>query len=230
MLAGSCAVMLATSAGAEAFNRSSEIRSDQIAAATGELRAIPAASADGRDEYASKLEGQLADATTKGIEVAALQQQFADILFAGNGETTQDGAPGAAFQLSVEHRRLLAPYFVDKALLAEDALAYAPGSVLPFSADQIDPRFPWFLDVEPGTDGRTIADPTMSKWELVSVTATGVPGILEATWLNTRPVTGELLAWATASYFTEPAAFGSLTVGQTTISDRSGTSAAKAGA
>lgn len=229
LLAGSCILAVTTSASTDAFNHTIEFNEHQIAAAKGDLAAIPAADQEASAKYAAALEKQIGEATVKGDEVAKLQQKFATILFQGNDEVSGNGAPSKAFRNAVEHRKLLAPYFVDRAMFVDDALAYAPGSVLPFGPDEIDPRFPWYVSYEPGTQGRVAMNPAMSGWELASMVATSTQGVLEATWLNASPKTGELFAWATASYHVDPGAFGGLTVGLTTLGERGIPSMSKAG-
>ncbi|ROR75969.1 hypothetical protein SAMN06295974_3696 [Plantibacter flavus] len=220
LLLGSAVVALSASASADEFRHATETTNAQIAAAQGDLRAMPTADDQGASNFTAQLDAQLGEAASKAEVVAALQQGFADILYRGNGETTANGAPSAAFLESVEHRRQLAPYFVAKALIADDALAYAPGSALPFGDGEIDPRFPWYTDVEPGSNGRIIADPSTSSWSVAAVVSSGTPGVIEVTWLDTRTETGELLAWATASYYADSGAFGGLVTGQTTIGER----------
>ena len=145
----------------------------------------------------------------------ALQQDFQSILATGNDEHTTGGLASKAEATAAAHRKTLAPYFVDRSLIVTDTSAYAPGSVLPFEDDQIDPRFAWHVSYEGG--GTKIADPAASTWTLTSLVATETSGVFEATWVDTRSSDGDLLAWATASYYTSDGKFGSLRVGQTTL-------------
>ena len=220
LLLASGALAVTTTSSADTFGLARDTNQQQIELVEGELATIPAAGESAAAGYAADLEAEIATATDKGTEVARLQQEFATILFAGNSEVSQDGAAGPSLSAAVENRRLLAPFFVDQALLADDSEAYAPGSALPFEADEIDPRFPWYVGYEPDSQGRTVMDPALSTWQLASVVASDTTGVLEATWLNSSPATGELLAWATASYYVQSGAFGSLSVGFTTIGER----------
>ena len=220
LLIGSGAMAVATTSSTSTFEVETEANIQRIASATGDLATIPASDDVAAGEYAAELEAQIAAATAKGEEVAALQQEFSAILFKGNGETAANGGATPALIAAVEHRRLLAPYFVERSLFVEDAEAYAPGSILPFDDDEIDPRFPWYVGYAPGSQGAIVLDPTTSSWELTSLVATVTPGVLEATWLNSSTGTGDLLAWATASYYVDPGAFGSLTLGKTTLGER----------
>ncbi len=156
-----------------------------------------------------------------------MQQRFAQLAFDANDDRQDNGGASPAFLALVEHRKELAPYFVDRALIADDAEAYAPGSVLPYDENQIDPRFPWFLDYT-DTARTTVAAPGASTWKLASMTATETSGVFEATWLNSSD-RGDLYAWATASYYVDGGKFGSLRVGTTTIGTGSATAIQTAG-
>lgn len=210
-LIGSGVLATAATASSQQFKVTSQINEEQIASAQGTLAEIPAADDQTAENYATELEKQIADARAKGEEVAALQQEFTTILSTGDIEASSNGAPSAALQDWAEHRKLLAPYFVERALLVADSSAYAPGSVFPFADDEIDPRFPWYQPATPG--------PAESTWALASMVATSTPQVLEATWLNKSPVTGDLFAWATASYYVDAGGFGSLTTGVTTLGE-----------
>ncbi|MCI4659586.1 hypothetical protein [Cryobacterium zhongshanensis] len=229
LIIGSGALAVTTTASTDAFNLSTQVNEQRLASAKGDLAAIPAADEQGTATYAAELKEQIAAATAKGQEIATLQQDFTSILARGNTASNGNGAPTTAFQDSVEHRKLLAPYFVKGALLVDDAQAYVAGSVLPFDANQIDPRFPWYVGYQPGSQGRIVVDPAVSGWALTSVVATETRGVLEATWLNKNTTTGDLFAWATASYYVDPGAFGRLTVGQTTLGERNASTSSKAG-
>ena len=202
------------------FEDATAYNTEQIAALRGELRELPGANEETAEQYAANLAEQLEVALTRAEEVATLQNGFAEILYEGNEAEGADGAPSTVFATAVEHRKELAPYFIDRALFVKEELAYAPGSVLPFAPDEIDPRFPWYVAYEPGSQGTVVVDPAQSGWALASVTASNSQGVFDATWLNTDAATGDLLAWATASYFVDPGAFGDLMVGRTTIGDR----------
>lgn len=168
------------------------------------------------DEYRADLEAQIADAITKGETVATLQQGFTEILGADSAATNDEGngGPDAAFAASVEHRRELAPYFIERSLLVGDDLAYVASSIDPFEADQVDPRFPWFAVY--GPDG-SFAVPSTSLWSLAGIATTDSSGVLRAVWTCTDTVTGDLLAWAVAEYYIDAGAFGDLRTGTTTL-------------
>lgn len=219
LIAGCGLVVVSSNAATTNYDREVVSLEQDIAAAEGQLSALPVSTDAGVEAHADELVKHLETATTKGDEVAALQQQFAEIAFRGNGQVSADGAPIAAYLESVEHRRSLAPYFVERALFIDDALAYAPGSSAPFDSDEIDPRFPWYLAfADPSLT--VAADPSGATWRLAAMMPTVTEGVFSATWLNTSSATGELLAWATASYYVDGEAFGSLSVGLTTPGDR----------
>lgn len=229
LLVGAGAIGVATTSGTQTFELAGQGLQQQIAQAQGQLDAIPAADQKAASKYASDLNSQLAAAAVKGREVAALQQQFTAILFQGNTEQAPtNGAPGPAFLASVQHRKLLEPYFVERAFVADPAQAYSPGSYLPFGDTQIDPRFPWFVAHQSGASS-PVADPSTTSWALASLVATQTPGVFEATWLDTNPSTGALLAWGTASYYVDQGKFGSLKVGTTTLASDTATQLQTAG-
>lgn len=220
LLVASGVITTSASASTNAFTRDTQTLEQRVATLTGDLKAIPAADEDGAAVYAADLEAQISAATTKATEVASLQQTFASILFRGNGESSGNGAPSPAFLESVEHRRLLAPYFVDQALIAEGTAAYEPGSRDPFADDEIDPRFPWYIGYEPDSEGRTVVDPGVSTWTMASVIATAADGVFDVTWLNQSSSTNDVFSWATASYYVEPGAFGHVILGKTTLGEQ----------
>jgi hypothetical protein len=215
MLVGTGIIAVSTTNGATTFQNESAANQAQIAKAQAVLSDIPASDKTAAAAYSTKLTSQLKTARTKGQEVAALQQDFQSILVAGNTEQTTGGLASKADTAAAAHRKTLAPYFGDRALIVKDTAAYAPGSVLPFDDDQIDPRFAWHITYEGA--GTTVAAASASTWALTSMIATETPGVFEATWTDTRTSDHDLLAWATASYYTSQGKFGSLRVGQTTL-------------
>lgn len=173
------------------------------------------------DSFKEDLQKQIESATALGQSLAKDQQKFSEILFSGSKEDSGNGTVSKAFMESVEHRRDLAKYFVEDAFLVDDDEAYAPGSVLPFDADQIDPRFAWYVPSKM-VDGKLVySDPSTCTWGLVSVTPTTTDGVLDATWLC-QDGEGDLYAWASASWYKDSEKFGSVVVGTTTIGDRGG--------
>lgn len=214
-LLGAGCIALSIANGNTAYEVTSANNVQEIGKAKADLAAIPAADEHAASTYAEKLQARLDTATAKGREVAALQQEFQSILVRGNEQRSDNGAATPALTAAAAHRKQLAPYFVDRAMIAPDTEAYAPGSVLPFDADQIDPRFEWHVAYD--ANGTTVADPKASTWTLTSMVATDTSGVFEATWVDKRTSDGELLAWATASYYVSEGKFGSLRLGLTTL-------------
>lgn len=227
MLIGTGAIAVTTSNGTQSFSAQLAADESRIAGLEGDLAAVPASSKTGAATYTRDLTKQLAAARKKGDEVASLQQRFQEILVAANDERSNDGAATPAEKDAAEHRKALAPYFVDRALIVKDTAAYAPGSVLPFDDDEIDPRFPWHVSYRAG--GTTANDPSMSRWALTSMIATDTPGVFAATWLDRRTADSDLLAWATASYYVSERKFGSVRLGETTLGATGSLGGAKAG-
>lgn len=200
---------------------------EQVAELRGTL-AYVAPEGEAPEQLEERLAAQVADATTKAQEVAALQQEFAQLLRTAALEpSTSNGAPGPGFLASLEHRKALEPYFLETSFSVATEEAYLPNS-LGLPEGTVDPRFPWFVALERGADGSDptptsrAAEPSASVWSLASVipAEAGDPGRLDVTWLNQDPATGDLLSWATATYFVDEGRFGLLSVGTTTIGDR----------
>lgn len=207
LLAGSGAVVLATTSGTDRFTIESAALAQQIETAEAELAAIPVADQTDAEAYAAALKEQISAARAAGQEVAALQQEYATILFGGNGEVSDHHqTPEQTYHAASEHQKHLQPYFTEQSLVASGSAGVGEG--------QIDPRFPWYVGRE--SDGLTVVDPHTSTWAVASVVAAGTQGVLEVTWLN-RGDHGALYAWATAKYYVDPGAFGDLTVGTTAI-------------
>jgi hypothetical protein len=153
LLVGSGALGLTVTNSTTEYTRVSQATQQEIEMAQDTLKAIPANDEESTAQYTATLDAQISDATTKGEEIARLQQEFTTILFQGNGVESADGAPNTALIQSAEHRRLLAPFFVEKALLAPENQAYAPGSAQPFDEGRIDPRFAWYVGYDPASNG-----------------------------------------------------------------------------
>lgn len=161
---------------------------------------------------APAIDAQFAAAENAGRSVADLQQRYAEILFAGNEEEADDNGPQQAYENALAHQTTLAPFFAERTFKADrgDSLADT----------DIDPRYPWYIGY--ASDGVTILPPGTSSWALTAVAPTDTVGVLEVTWLN-RGASGELYAWATSDYYVSEDKFGDLTVGKTTLGDRSAT-------
>ncbi|MCB5280369.1 hypothetical protein [Arthrobacter sp. ES1] len=186
--------------------------------------ALAGVSPDSGKDTPQKLTGVLAAARKRSDELAAAQQEFAGIAYAGNAEPgTNDGRPKPAVLKSLEHRRVLAGFFAPESLLLTDAQAYSFRTEDLLGPGRIDPRQPWFSRYEPAAGGtgtaRNPADPKSYTWKTASVTLSGTPGVMSVVWTNTDAGTGELLAWATARYSVDANTFRTLSVNKTTRGD-----------
>lgn len=231
LLVGAGGAALGTTSVMDSISAQSSANAATIAGIEGQIADVPATDDESLKALREEVDEQIASGTQKGEEVAALQQEFAAIFESSNDEQTADGAPSEAFRASVEHRRALEPYFVESSLVAGD-LAYTPGSTDPFAADQIDPRFPWYVSSqlvrEDGTS-RTVYGPADTcTWTLVSVVGTETAGVLDATWLC-QGEGQDLYAWASAKYYASEGKFGRVAVGSTTIGDNGGRAAGQEG-
>lgn len=225
LLVATAAVALGITASHQSFEAASARNDQTIADLSGDLdvakeqRVPDAPSTPG----SVSLESQLSTAQTKARKVAALQQEFAVLMRRASTEASKgNGAPNKAFLSSVEHRRKLAPYFDPESYVVEGEEAYRPNSTNPFDADEIDPRFPWYVRYETDGGQSKAAAPTIYSWELASVMLPedADPDEFDVTWLCRDQKTGSPLAWATASYDVESQKFHGLSVGTTTIGDR----------
>jgi hypothetical protein len=187
------------------------------ASLTGALEAV---SPDSGKDTPQKLTTGLAAAQKRSDELAAAQQEFAAIAYAGNAEPgTNDGRPKPAVLKSLEHRKVLADFFAPESLVLSDSQAYSFRTEDLLGPGRIDPRLPWFTRYDPAGDtgsARKASDPKGYTWKTASVSLSGSPGVMSVVWTNTDAGTGELLAWATARYSADTNTFRNLIVNRTT--------------
>lgn len=168
--------------------------------------------------------GALAQAARdRAAQVAAFQNQFADLAWAGRDQRfTDPDTPTPAEQAMVEHRATGKDLFDPSALIAtaEEVDQFLPW--YSFADNEFDPRFPWYLHQQNGT----ISDPATYQWQVTAVVPdTADPGITNPSvnqagvvWSCTNPVSGEVYAVATGVYRdqnpsdTEPGRFERLTL------------------
>lgn len=209
-------------AGSEAdFEAQSATNAQRVA----ELRAgiAEAAPAEGvtEEELKNTVEDQLNAAREHAQRTADLQNRFAQILDGGDASPDQQGqgAPSKAFMDAVAHREKLAPMFSPDSFIVEGAYAYQPSSAVPFSDTEMDPRYPWYLkyDGEPGDAERAPAEAESYGWEVSSVRPSGTPGAFSVSWVNYDEGSGDLLAWADASYLVEEGVLSDLRTGTTSV-------------
>lgn len=212
-LVGAGVVSLATNATLQGFAADHVTNQQRILQAESELASLPVNESITRDDYAARVVEAASSAEQAGRAVAELQQQYADLLYTGNAENADDAGPQHAYEAALRHQNDLAPYFAEHTYLADAGDSLVEGD--------IDPRFPWYIGYE--ADGVTVAPPATSTWALTGVNPTKTAGVFEVTWTNRNPATGDLYAWAVADFDSRAEVFGDLTVGKTTLGDRSAT-------
>lgn len=201
-----CAGAIGASAhwASNSFEVETLVLGQQIERAQGELSSIPVGDADSAAAFSATVKTQLHDATRAASELAQLQQDYAAILFHENGAGVDDQVSKNTLQAAVDHRDAIGAYILTGSIPTNE------GAVL--DGDVLDPRTPWYIGFE--TDGRTARAPSTSSWAVASVMAVG-PDEFTVAWLN-RDQTGELNAWATATYNAAASKFSQFTVGKTT--------------
>lgn len=190
---------------------------DKEATLTGALGKLDPAADD--KTARQKLVDGIAAAQKRSGELAAAQQQFAGIFYAGNSEpSANNGTPKPSALKSLEHRKVIAGFFAPESLILTDDQAYSFRTQDLLEPGKIDPRLPWYTRYEPagGKDGtQKVADPASYAWKAASVTLSGTPDVLSVVFTNSDVKTGELLAWATARYSVKDNTFNNLSVSMT---------------
>lgn len=166
---------------------------------------------------AEQLDRQLADARKAADEIAALQTQFG--VLEGDATPGENGAPSSGFLASVEHRRLLAPYFDEATFLIDAEMIYSPTSIFDELGDEeVDPRTAWYVRF--GENGK-VASGTSYSWQTASVVvADENVNYVDVLWVCRDAQTNAVLAWARGSYDRELGHFVSLQVANTALGDR----------
>lgn len=199
-----CAAFAATNAITTVNANDAEMRAIGvlIEQAQGELASIPTGDESGTEVFSGAVQEELDAATAAGRQLAELQQEYATILYQGNGTGRDDRVSEQALQAALQQQDKIASLIREDSIPTEDAV---------LDGDQLDPRLPWFIGYE--ADGLSVVDPGTSSWELIEIMPSDI-GSYGLTWAN-KTAEGQLLAWATASYFVEDAKFGQFTVGKT---------------
>jgi hypothetical protein len=193
-----------------------KVNEDKAATLTGALGKL-----DPTDDKTTKqkLVDGIAAAQKRSGELAAAQQQFAGIFYAGNSEpSANNGTPKPSALKSLEHRKVIAGFFDPESLILTDDQAYSFRTQDLLEPGKIDPRLPWYTRYEPaaGKDGvQKVADPASYAWKTAAVTLSGTPDVLSVVFTNSDVKTGELLAWATARYSVKDNTFNNLSVSRT---------------
>lgn len=150
-----------------------------------------------------------------GQKVATTQQRFAQLYFdAFKQPDAGNGVPNQAALDTVEHRKQMAPLFDPKSYVVPDEQAYT-WSTIADTGTAIDPRFEWFVRY----DGANPSDPKTYRWELETSTPRLDSGTTAtAVWVcrdvaasdSADRATGEVLAWASATFDDETKTFSRL--------------------
>jgi hypothetical protein len=154
---------------------------------------------------------QLSAAAAKaGNEVASAQQRFVQLHHqAGQQGDPGNGAPTQATLHATAHRRSLAKYFDPDSLILTDEQAYSWTTAYELEADQIDPRFEWYIRYE----GLKPSGPKVYAWSLeAAMPALAAPGAAQVVWVCREAGSQTVLAWATAVYTGPTGRFSDLKV------------------
>lgn len=159
-------------------------------------------------------------AATAAVEVARLQQRYAQLFTRMPAARSGDGAPGQAMRDVVAHRRSLARWWTQESLVVPGRDAYRFTTLPVTGPDQIDPRFAWYVH-----DGRSRSGRGGYRWQVEAVTpriadAGGesvAGGTARVVWVcrDTSPGgpgRGAVLAWASATYHHNSGVFSDLAV------------------
>lgn len=175
-------------------------------------------------DMATSLSGRTLAVQTRAQEVAQVQNGFAEILFAGNGQDTDVEVP-ASFVREAQHRKKMAPYFAASSwIVAQEETAYSADRLIPIEPGQVDPRFSWHTQLD---DEGLFLDPGEYSWRVASivpstesVTQDGPERASVAVLWLCEDSGGDLLAWARASVAAGSTEFSSLSVGVTAAGQR----------
>lgn len=206
-LAAACVgVLIYASVAQSSFQDAHQAGEIQIEEMTDQLEALRATitTAEDTDAEAADLTALVERATQKALEVAELQQGYAQLYQARDAAGfVEDAGYSPEMLASIEHRRELAPYWSTESLLFADDEAYRPRTVAP--AGMIDPRFAWYVRY----DGATISDPASYSWNVESVMPDRTAVDARVVW-TCRQADGVVLAWARAAFDDESGTFSSL--------------------
>lgn len=196
---------------------------ESIAMLKGDIRGLESETWDEADaaDFEDQLERTVTEAWEKGGQVAEAQNTyqgiFADI---NDEELSGDGDESEVYAPVGEHRVELIDFFAESARVIEDEESYFPGADVFYGPGEIDVLAPWYTRYADG-GLTTYAEPSSNSWELVAVTPRGGSSrTVNVAWLNRDASSGDLLAWARATYSSDAGTFHSLYVGETTIGER----------
>lgn len=216
------ALVVAFTTGNQSYERASAANAERITELEGQ---VAVAEMPRNDEARKQALLDLSrEVSTKAGEVADAQQGFAALKHAVDTAPSPGGGSPSKEMLAVaEHRKNLAGYFDQDALLVEDEEAYQWSTAVSTEADVIDPRYAWFVRHDRAVASKSEA----SSWQVLSaMPVVGEEGEAHAVWTCIDTATGEVLAFASADYFADTGKFTSLEVGVTTLGGQhSGTTA-----
>lgn len=177
----------------------------------------------------------IAAATVAAEKVAAAQQEYARLAYLASTQPgAGNGVPSSAALAMVAARRPAAQLWDPASLIVKGEAAYTFDTVEGYGADQIDPRFPWYVGYyDPEAKQKTSKRTTGWTTELVmpvttDTTAKGAAARAGATqqeqvdvlWVC-RDGDGELLAWAEAIFSAKNGRFSDLNLVITTAGSSS---------
>lgn len=160
-------------------------------------------------------------AETMAEDVAVAQQAFAELYYASNDETAPaEGLAKPSAEAAAEHRVTLGEFFVEDTFRASDSDVQIATPAPPFSATELDPRWPWYLQMD---DDGLFVDPDTYQWSVDSVMPVAGSGQqLQVLWTNRDTQTDEVYAWAIGLFEPAEAAFIAVEVGMTGDGSRRG--------
>lgn len=188
------------------FESARSANDSQIAALEQQVSAAQAVPAD--TDLPARMRELAGAAAADAQKVRDAQQAYARLHHRSSIQPgSNNGAPNQAMKATAAHRRILAPLFSRDSWLVEGEDAYTWQNVVSYDVDdQIDPRFAWYTRY----DGWDAADPETYTWEvetvmpvLDSLDTGGTGGMTDQArviWLCRDTGSGQVLAWASATY------------------------------
>lgn len=203
MGAGILTLTVASGVTGQSFSAAQSRKAERIAHLSAQVKDAGAAPVD--EDLAERMRQLSEAAAADARAVAEAQQGFADLhRQASTQPGPGNGAPNEATVQIAEHRRVLAPLFDADSYLVDEEEAYSWTSTTPFDpSSEIDPRFDWYVRY----DGTQASSPDAYTWTVETVMpdldgqdASGATNTAHVIWLCQETGTGQVLAWANASY------------------------------
>lgn len=201
----------------------SESNEYALAMTRGEIRELEDQSWDEQDvaDFQEQLELSVEQAHEKGLQVAEAQNSYQELLAdlddAERPEFGEDDVDGVYAPIN-ELRKELVDLFDESARIVENEDSYYPGGHTLYQPGEVDVLDAWYSRLNEGSG--TYAEPSLNSWELASVTPRdGSSTTVQVAWLNRDSASGDLLAWARATFNAETGMFHSVYVGETLIGE-----------